>query len=381
MRNVMKKPHGMHYALIAVILVAALFIMPLSGAGAAELDLNELCSLTLIAEERYASDLDGHVVFDIYKIADATAREDTPEDYKFTGWLSEGLEALYDSLADQVLAGADESGIWQQLSQAAANAIVKGEVTAEPVFSMEKFNEPRGGIPGGLYLILARAAEQEFDEPTDMWHYDTEDSDGNIVTWINTGGVHYTFSPIMLQAMPYREGTAGSWQHHFSLEVKIGSTEETGKLIITKTLNTKDIGADASFGFNVYGLDPANPGSSRYYTVTFTEAGTLNVVTITGIPYGTTLTVEEDTETMTAYEPVGETSYSVTISEETPEVEVNFVNEFSDSLVKEASVINRFTYVEGSGWSWVQVPGEENNDAYDSFRITMEETVTVVEGN
>jgi hypothetical protein len=53
----------------------------------------------------------------------------------------------------------------------------------------------------------------------------------------------------------------------------------------------------------------------------------------------------------------------------------------TDSVVKEGSVINHFTYTEGSGWNWVQVDPGNNSDAIDTFHFTVDEPEIVVVNN
>ncbi len=151
----------------------------------------------------------------------------------------------------------------------------------------------------------------------DTYAYETQ-KDGNVVTWVNVDGKHYTFSPIMLHSMPYRADTSSSWENDITLELKIGGADATGTLVIMKSLNLLAANSVANFTFLVSGLNPAAPSESHAYTVSFSEgAGTKTVVTITDIPYGTELTIEEVTDSQ-LYEPVGPTSVTVQITEEQP---------------------------------------------------------------
>lgn len=263
---------GYALALAGILALPGLSLLTTQAAGA--IDTGAKCSLTVTVEEsEYAKDFnDMSIPVAVYKVAD--------------------VDSVGKYTAARAFAGMDFSKIsstttaeeWMELGKQAEEIRVKAEPAPEPsgevtVQKEAGSTEPAKGtirdLATGMYLVV----------PAETYNKDYT--------------VKYVFNPYLtaLPGNPYASsGGEGSdeWDYNPVIGLKAEGEPQTGKLIITKTLeNYNETLGKTSFVFEITGRDSA--GNLVYSNVVSTthEGPGDQSVTLEGLPAGITVTVKE----------------------------------------------------------------------------------------
>lgn len=268
------------------------------------------------------------VVLDIVKIGDATPHDaDQSFDYKLTG--------IYEKLP---LVEHPTTADWRDLAIEAA-AIT--ETTPQGTIDAGK---PLLNQEDGLYLVLGH-------------------SRGETNGLIAHGKlVDYEFQPAIV-ALPSKaadpetgeirtDGSYGPWLQEVEVVLKSEQEPRYGNLKITKTVQDFS-GEEATFVFHIVGTTPAGDVYDNYAAITCGDSGE---TTVTHIPAGTTLTVQEqDVYTGARYEYVsGDTSEKTIVAND--EVTAAFVNKANGSGKQGHGIQNNFTLIENGDWTLKATP-------------------------
>lgn len=362
--------------LLTLALAAALgvpAVLPAYGAQTTNTEMavfyKDNCSLTIVppkdteGTEGMAEDLrTANIVIDVYKLADVEYPVGSG-DYEFQfrpGY--ESLADIYEGLAE----GQDsQNANWRELADAAAR-IALGDSGMEASYEARELEkEIELGTEGwGLYLMIPRGSDIEDDG------YITEVTDEDSKSWIATTAYSkeytYTFAPMMI-FVPYKEGgntawgiTDGDgnyghnpWIPNPQISLKPERKPRYGSLDIIKTLLSYETGGKAAFVFEVKTLLDGEE-SIRYVSIVFDDNPGRKHVLLEDVPVGATVTVTE-VYTGASYELKSDSSQTVTI-EADKVAEVTFTNDYNENRKSGGSLTNRFTYTEGKGWGWEQLP-------------------------
>ena len=335
-------------------------------------DYKDSCSLTIVpprdteGTQGMAEDLrTANIVVDVYKLADVAAPANTG-DYEFqfkAGY--EELSNIYKGLAQDT-----QKDNWRELADAAARiALVEPGMTAS-FEAWELEQELELGTEGwGLYLLIPRGSDIEEDD------YITQVTDEENRDWIATRAYSreytYTFAPMMIFA-PYKEGgnTAwgitdedgnyghNPWIPNPQISLKPEQDPRYGSLDIVKNLLSYERGGQAAFVFEVKTLLDGEE-SIRYVSIVFDDNPGQKHVLLEDVPIGATVTVTE-VYSGASYEVVTDKSQTVTI-EADKVAEVAFTNDYNEERKSGGSLTNRFTYTEGNGWAWEQLPDSQKD--------------------
>lgn len=384
---------------IALVLAACLLLglsfQSLDGVKAAPIDLDELCSLTVMpGDTEKREDLkeltNEDVVFDLYQVAGAkeVSGYDT---YAFDfgqGNPYESLAKLFEGEHIDYQAAAQEAaGI--TFSKAEEGGFTRISLDAERVREGLKMGTKVENLKSGLYLLIARSPKL-----TEAGDYVTEivtaEGTKQLATTAYSQNYVYTFQPELI-ALPTKEAVSregqdvvntanpGEWITDLTVTLKPERGPRYGDLQIIKNLEGYVAGAaetpePASFVFQVeaYTADPQeDAGASLVYSNVFTTVFTGNgtkILEVTGvIPVGSYVKVTEVYSGVSYELKEGDSGIrEVTIpAPDAPVPEnaarVEFTNVYRGTTTSGGVVTNHFEYRtqstddnENTGWRWSQ---------------------------
>ena len=320
--------------------------------GARAVDLNQNCSLIVSAGT--IEDLaNANVVVDLYKVADAVpvAGEES---------ISFDTTAPYAALSGgfgdlQHMTSADYEALAQQ---AAAITLTEGQSVAKAADGVSA-GTPIQGLESGLYLIVARGADDE--------NYVTRTADESgteqIATLANSASYTYTFLPELI-SLPTKDAdengvvstaNSGAWIYNAAAVLKPEQSQRFGSLEIVKSLRTYSASQDASFVFAVDAWQDDTKEKQVYsnvVTIRFDAPGERSVLVENAIPVGAYVEVTE-IYSGTAYTLTGDAVQTAVISAEETAA-VHFTNDYDGGGNHGGAVNNHFDYQADTGWDWTQ---------------------------
>lgn len=342
--------------LVASVLAVAVALLAFGGFrayGAFGSGSNTL-TVDIVAND-YAEDLaSSDMVLDLYKIADAT-RNDTYETYDYML-----LEPFVD---DKAMRRFMDEKDWVEFSKQVYEIIATQDVTAvRKDVAVEDQQVVFDGLKDGIYAVVPHGKDGVIDAAYSRRYA-------------------YKFSPSVI-ALPTKDaidgvvnsGNSGDWLDEATVYVKPSREHIYGDLEINKTVEGF-AGEPATFVFHIYGelVDEISDDKltyDNYASVTYDGTEESSVATVTHIPAGMTVTVEE------VYEGA---RYSAALSEATRKtvgpivsshdvetgqgtiVSVEYHNVQDDRIIGGNGIENNFEYNPKSedaenGWVWTQRP-------------------------
>ena len=345
---------GKSYALAAMALIlCTALILALGGVGGANaIDLEQNCSLTVLAGEAEGVE-NADVVVDLYRVAAAKAAEGQDS-------LTFQPEAPYEALTDAL---GDLENVTSQdyltMAQEAAKITLESGQTIAPAAQNVAAGEKVEGLPAGLYLIVAH----DGTETDYVTHVTDEDGNEQIATEAYSKDSTYTYLPELI-SLPTKEAsengavnTAGSgdWLFDVTANLKPEQSQRFGSLEIVKTLGTYVSEKPGSFIFQVEAYEDETKEKNVYsnvVTISFDSAGQKSVLLENVIPIGAYVEVTE-IYSGSVYSLTGDPTQTAVISAEET-ASVTFHNDFDGSGNGGGGVNNRFDYDQDSGWVWTQ---------------------------
>ena len=313
-------------ALVMVVVLAAA-TCALSGTAWAE---NEDASYSLTVGSGIGELAEANMVLDIYQVAAAVKLGYDYEPVEPFGALS--------------LAKNLDADAWDALAQQAAGIALAG---AKPVVAGVPVNHKVEGLSAGLYLVLARNAD-ETDESVYVTTIVDEDGSERIVTSVTTEENAYIFAPV-ITAVPGRAADdSDNWVNDVVISLKPEKDNRLGSLEIVKNLTDYVYGRPATFVFQVEATLDGEVVYSNVVSLSFTSAGQMSEL-IEGIPAGAHVTVTEVYSGVT-YQLVSSATEKTVIKADDV-VSVSFTNSPKDSPRFGGSITNQFSR-DGDGWVW-----------------------------
>lgn len=391
-------------------LVLLLCIAPASFAEGLDLETANTVKINLVpsdASEDFASDIrTAKVQADLYLLAEAEADEDGFDTYHYVK-LTEPFSALQKELDTALVADEkkpnDQDTVYKAfapLAQKFADIVLDAKYTGKPAVdpvaqSGENTTIQVNGLKAGLYLLILHGSDLQKTGTEDGYvtvmpkkdNAEKEKTEDITATRAKSADYEYFFEPQLL-TLPTKVDEKGNqqyntaygeWTHTLEITVKAERESRTGKLIITKSLNSLlDLSKDgtyvepATFTFDVIARETEETSSKvlfrRQVTINFTATGTQSE-TIEGIPIGSYVWVEEMYQGShykgSAVDPTAD-QYPVQMvaaeGSSSAEVTVEFAN--TDTTIHRGGhgIENVFTYGD-NGWVWSSDPGGEHAKA------------------
>ena len=180
---------------------------------------------------------------------------------------------------------------------------------------------------------------------------------------------YYDFTPYLValpgnaygQTVTDEEGnetvsTDDAWIYNVTTELKPASHDLYGDLRVVKQLDTYNTSmGSATFVFEVKATKAYDGSAKVVYnnlvTITMTGAGSSAVTIADRIPAGSEVTVTE--RSAGSYKQVGMTIENgpVITTDKAAPLTVTFENDYTDELITENSLENKFSYEENGGWT------------------------------
>ncbi len=333
--------------------------------GAAKaVDFNRVCTLKVepgsgeILEDLF----EAQVVVDLYKVADASK---VPGQDTYGYSIPEG--SSYEMLNLEEIT---DNAQWKSLAQEAAAIALSGQ---EPdVEGIETFGGESGELEAGLYLVIARGADEpdyvtavkSEEEPDEAQGGEGQEAEMLIATIAHSDNYIYTFLPELVSLpgkLPvegedgpvYNTSNAGDWIYDMNVVLKPSQSVRYGSLEIEKTLLSYETTNPATFVFSVEAAMGDRIVYSDVVSLSFTEPGSKTAL-LEKIPVGAQVRAEE-IYSGSSYALETDEAVSVVIeAEET--ASATFINDYDSRRTNGGAVTNHFEYETESGWIWTQIP-------------------------
>lgn len=319
---------------LGVMVLAIVLVVP-SVSRSLAVDLEENCSLSFkLSDQEFAEDLErSDMVVDVYKVA-AAVEDPNYDSYSFEA--TKEFEKLDMMLSDL------SSVNYSALSQQAAQIVAEGGVS--PVATVALADPAR--LEAGLYLTMPHNRGASLADS--IKQVAVGDGTNNVLTFVNTSLYQYEFNPSLV-ALPSRLGEDGSnntannnvdWQFNVDMTFKVSREYREGSIVINKTVDKLFGSGTPTFVFNITAERDGEIVYANVETISLsdTENGS---VTLSGIPAGSTVTVEE-VYTGASYTLRSGTGPLVLENADEP-LQFDFVNESKDTDTHQTTVNNRYT--------------------------------------
>ena len=273
----------------------------------------------------FSSDIDG--IDELFAASDAFEEKDSTGKYYVKMSYSDGDDSglLVDALSE--------------IAADAAKVLFKGDVTAEPVETVEvnSTSSDPATAERALYLGIVRP-----NGKTDQEDYLNTDEDA-VTSFAYGPDTVYIFDPILI---PLTNTDFEDIQLKYSEDVRYGDLE------IVKILSRYVSGTPATFVFYIHAEKDGETVYDDYESLTFTGWGEDRVTLPAKIPMGAVVTVEEKYEgatyklIKTEYSSGEEDLVIVPPDEEGNIATVTFTNDFEESNLKGYGVRNNYSVTE-----------------------------------
>ncbi|MBR1862156.1 MAG: hypothetical protein IJ796_09940 [Lachnospiraceae bacterium] len=333
------------WTLAFFICAGAVVLSPLFSDAADKVDLESACNLTILSTSStdpvFLEDIEkANVVMDLYKVADAKEIKGS-DGYTFE--VVDPYTGLVDVKTDT------DVKLWYSLAQDAAKVVKAYYDAGTPITpsATVEAGKKAAGLEAGLYLIIARGAEE-----TDYFDTVGNEEKDEVVTIANGYEYSYTFTPEFV-ALPTKTPDAltgeidltadSEWLYGATVNMKPMSEPRFGDLRIIKDLRTFETSEPAYFVFEVEAEKELNGEKrnvfSNVYTLKFTDAGE-NYLLVKDIPVGAEVTVSEVYSGASYSLTTAPTQSTVIIANDI--VDVSFTNEYNENNKRGGAITNHF---------------------------------------
>lgn len=319
---------------LGVMVLAIVLVVP-SVSRSLAVDLEENCSLSFkLSDQEFAEDLErSDMVVDVYKVA-AAIEDPNYDSYSFEA--TEAFSRLTPALSDL------SSVNYSALSQQAAQIVAEGGVSPVATVALA---DP-ASLEAGLYLTMPHNESASLADS--IKQVAVGDGMNNLLTFVNTSLYKYEFNPSLV-ALPSRLGEDGSnntanndvdWQFDVDMTFKVSREYREGSIVINKTVDKLFGSGTPTFVFNITAERDGEIVYANVETISLSDSEN-GSVTLSGIPAGSTVTVEE-VYTGASYTLSSGTGSQVLNNADEP-LQFDFVNESKDTDTHQTTVNNRYT--------------------------------------
>lgn len=231
---------------------------------------------------------------------------------------------------------------YSALSQQAAQIVAEGNVSPVTTVALE---DP-ASLEAGLYLTMPHNRGASLADS--IKQVAVGDGTNNVLTFVNTSLYQYEFNPSLV-ALPSRMGEDGSnntanngvdWQFNVPMTFKVSREFREGSIVINKTVDKLFGSGTPTFVFNITAERDGEIVYANVETISLSDSEN-GSVTLSGIPAGSTVTVEE-VYTGASYTLSSGTGSQVLENADEP-LQFDFVNESKDTDTHQTTVNNRYT--------------------------------------
>lgn len=290
--------------------------------GAAAIETDRECSITVELDDVYPELLELAVPAHLYQVAEVSV----DGTYKALP-AYQALEASLSSVND--LTNADT---WLTMAAEAAEIVETTAPSVAATITLEAGSGTASGLSTGMYLVMAQSVDS----------------------------VEYTYSFVpYLLSLPgndYYSTGDDTWKYDLRVGLKPQQDNRLGRLVIEKTLTSYNATlGGASFIFQVEAVRAGEKVYSNVVSLVFDGPGTKSIE-LEGLPAGAMVTVKE-VYTGASYQAVTDpvqTTVIVADGMEGAPAGVSFENTYDEHLRGGTSVINRFLHNEDGSFDWEQ---------------------------